>query len=378
MERDEGLPGSGRVDVSVLARLFADTATSYKYFFFLALLDRIQRAGTVEGIALDRPIPLDGLAVDMVLGAWFPHGFCRLSLGTRDMLQKAVDSVDWGHVRGSWIVAGGEEWRRLRGCCAASLDTDSLMRFVPYRLIRPFFAHETRGLPDHEVNQAVTRLADDLFQERKPLYCLTSDQKGIILHHDWIEYLDRNVPILRGWARFQLAEYLQARNPSAAGIVQKLEVPIVRAPLTRQTKWWKEAISFLGPRARCIYSGETLSVDDFSLDHYLPWSFVVHDRLWNLVPVARSVNSAKNDRLPHDEHLRRLAILQSAAIAELVKAWPRARVVVSVEDFLVDLGLEMEELQQENELRSALERTVFPLEAIAMKQGFEPGWKISP
>ena len=209
------LPASSRLDIGVLSRLFADTTTSYKLFFFLALLGRVERSAGDAQHALDRPIPLSDLAVDMVLAAWYPHGFCRLSLGATDMLQHAVDGINWGPIRGTWIKAGGAEWQRLRERCAASLrispiDADALVRYVPFRILRPFFARETRGMPDQRVNAAIARLADEGFQARKPLYCFTQDRAGIILHPEWLEYLERNASILRGWTRFHLAGYLQA------------------------------------------------------------------------------------------------------------------------------------------------------------------------
>ena len=97
------------------------------------------------------------------------------------------------------------------------------------------------------------------------------------------------------------------------GIVEKLQPPAARAPLTRQTVWWKEALPLLGDRARCIYTGAPLDPDDLSLDHYLPWSFVAHDRPWNLVPVSPRVNSAKSDSLPDRRYLAGLAGIQHAA-----------------------------------------------------------------
>ncbi len=62
-----GLPQSGRVDVPSLARLFADSTTSYKYFFFLAILDRLDTAPDGSLPEPGRPMPLADLAVDMVL-----------------------------------------------------------------------------------------------------------------------------------------------------------------------------------------------------------------------------------------------------------------------------------------------------------------------
>lgn len=377
------LPESLRLDIGVLARLFSDTTTSYKLFFFLALLDRVERSTGDVQLALDRPIPLADLAVDMVLAAWYPHGFCRLSLGASDMLQHAVDAVEWGPIRGSWIKAGGAEWRRLRERCATSLATsprnaDTLTHYVPFRILRPFFARETRGLPDHQVNKIIVNLAESEFYSRKPLYCFTQDIGGIILHPDWIEYIYRNVEILRGWTRFHLAEYLQSRNPSIPGIIEKLVPVAVRAPLIRQTAWWRESLPLLGDRARCIYSGAPLDPTNINLDHYLPWSFVAHDRLWNLVPVARNVNSAKSDSIPDHRYLSSLVEIQHAAISAIHSHWPDARWSEAVEPWILDLGIPKHALLNLNTLRTAYDATIRPLEMVASRQGFPSEWVWKP
>ncbi len=369
------LPDSSRVDVGILARLLDDRATSYKFFFFLALLGRIGRSALDGADALDRPVPLKDLAVDMMLAGGYPHGFCRLSLGSRDKLQDAIDAVEWGDIRGAYIVAGQKEWRRLRTICEGNSDTESLLRFVPFRLIRPFFEKETRGLPDHRVNATVARLADELFLTRNPLYCFTDDRSGIVLHHDWIEYLGRNLAIVKGWTHFSLAEYLQSRNPSIPGIIEKIEPPLVRDALGAQTRWWRKALPKLGGAARCIYSGAPLTADTFSLDHYLPWSFVAHDRLWNLVPVSKAVNSAKSDRLPSTEYLEPMVELQYQALKTMRATVSYEKWLTDVEPWLSDLRIEHEEaLLDRGTLLRAYEATMLSLGIIAESQGFKPDW----
>ncbi|MGD9938591.1 MAG: HNH endonuclease domain-containing protein [Clostridia bacterium] len=371
----KGLPESGQLDIPVMARLFADRTNSYKYFFFLAILDHIDgaTAGTMAG--LDRPIPLESLAVDMVLAAWYPHGFCRLSLGSQDMLQHAVDGVDWGHVRGSWIGSGSREWQHLRETCARQLDAAALVRYVPYRLIRPFYATETRGLADHLVNERIAELADNTTADHRSPYFFSADRKRIILDPSWLEYLSRNSAILRGWTRFRLAEYLQARNPSIPGIVAKLAPPLVRESLARQTSWWQTALPLIGSQARCIYSGTQLLKDTFTLDHYLPWSFVTHDRQWNLLPVPKAINSAKSDRLPAGKYLTALVTLQHAALSAMHTALPEPRWLNSVEPFMTDLRLDRHSLLNPGKLLRAYEETVTPLETLARRQGFAGGWE---
>ena len=38
--------------------------------------------------------------------------------------------------------------------------------------------------------------------------------------------------------------------------------------------------------------------EKYNVDHFIPWSFVMNDELWNLMPMDSSLNSAKNNRLP--------------------------------------------------------------------------------
>lgn len=371
----EKLPDSKQVDVGVLASLFDNTTNSYKYFFLLALLDRIEKSRTVVFPALDRPISLNELIIDMILGAWYPHGFCRLSLGSQDMLQKTVDAIQWGNIRGSWIQAGGAEWNRLRILCSEQhSDIEKLTKYVPFRLIRPFFSRETKGLPDYQVNDAVISLSSAMFAERKPLYCFTADRKGLILNLDWVEYIDRNSAILKGWILFRLSEYLQAKNPNIAGIVEKLQPPLIRASLLKQQQWWEKIIQLLQDRAVCIYSGQRLTVENFSLDHYLPWSFLAHDRLWNLIPTFKEINSAKSDCIPSNRYLEPMVELQHQGLILMNRSMPKNAWSKSVEPWVLDMKIDERDLLDKERLRSAYKSTLLPLQMVAERQGFTAEW----
>ena len=35
-----------------------------------------------------------------------------------------------------------------------------------------------------------------------------------------------------------------------------------------------------------------------NVDHFVPWSFVANDELWNLIPMESSLNSSKSNYLP--------------------------------------------------------------------------------
>lgn len=147
---------------------------------------------------------------------------------------------------------------------------------------------------------------------RRIPYCFTGDRQSLLLDHEWLAYFLANNAILRGWTRIKLAEYLQARNPNSAGIVVKLSPPLVRESLSRQTDRWRRGLPILGETGRCIYTGTRLSPLDFSLDHYLPWSFAAHNGDWNLVPVSRTINSSKSEPIPDGCHIAARSHLQRA------------------------------------------------------------------
>ncbi len=48
-----------------------------------------------------------------------------------------------------------------------------------------------------------------------------------------------------------------------------------------------------------IYSGNILNSKGYEIDHFVPWSYITNDEMWNLVPVNASLNSSKRDKLPN-------------------------------------------------------------------------------
>ena len=59
---------------------------------------------------------------------------------------------------------------------------------------------------------------------------------------------------------------------------------------------WRTVLHSL-QQGQCFY-GKDHDMSDPHVDHFLPWSYVLEDRTWNLVLTCRSCNSSKSDRLP--------------------------------------------------------------------------------
>lgn len=72
-------------------------------------------------------------------------------------------------------------------------------------------------------------------------------------------------------------------------------------------KKYKEALLLEhSGKAIDFYTGEEVDVDDISIDHVIPWSFMYSDDIWNLVITSRSRNSSKSNSIPDDKTIERL------------------------------------------------------------------------
>ena len=359
------LPTDRGLDVGALSRLFDDTTNSYKHLFFEALLGEFRDGGFAGGV-----FPLDALAVGMLAAAWHPARVYRLSLGLRDQAAEVLARIELGE-------DGPVPARQLKAALAArDPDCRAIMRWVPYRLISPFFAQRLRGMPDHHRNALIRSLADELFDSARPLYRFVGSG-AIELHPEWAAYLAANFPIVAAWAERRWIAYLQSRNPTVPAVSEKTGPPLRRDSLTAQTRYWRKAIVAMAEPPSCIYSGTPLDPDRFHLDHFLPWTFVCHDALWNLLPVSPKANSSKGNKLPDPSYLPRFAAAQHAGLAAARRVMGRVEWETATGPFVGDLRIPEANLLDPAVLAEAYDRSVRAQLDIAHGIGFEAGWRFA-
>ncbi|MDZ7961723.1 MAG: HNH endonuclease domain-containing protein [Aulosira sp. DedQUE10] len=371
----QDLPLSDKVNVTVLTQIFNDTTNSYKYLYFLSLLDIIKR----RNFDTLSPVSFQEIIVEMFANAWYPHKYFKLSFGTQDKIADKLDTLKL-EITEPILKFRDTDKKLLRATINNQniYDTvNSINRYVSYRLIRPFFAQEIRGLKDYDVNPTLINLANNQFDTKKPLYCFnTEDQKNcnaIILHPDWIQYLEDNYTIVKGWVSWEWLHYMQQRNPSTPNVVNKLFMPQERDSLANQTKYWKTILEYRD--IRCIYSKVKLDKDEISLDHYLPWSFVAHDQLWNLIPTTKSVNSSKSNNLPSEEYFKAFLELQHIGLTISYENISKNQWLKYTESFVSELKVsQADDLLNLEVLSNAYKITTLPLISLATIQGFSPNW----
>ncbi len=104
-----------------------------------------------------------------------------------------------------------------------------LLKYVPYRLIRPFFSNQLRGVKDGIVNRKIEEYSNDLFEIEKPFYKISKENQNVVIHDDWLEYIKLNYGIIKDWLLWNLLEYMQKQNPNIPNLSVKLLPPQERS-----------------------------------------------------------------------------------------------------------------------------------------------------
>ena len=194
------LPNDEQLNIAFLSNLFQKTTNSYKYLFFLAILDILE----ARNFNHSEPINFREIAVEMLANAWYPHIYFKLSFGIQDQISNKLDLLNLDFEQFHNFQKRNLKEAINQQSLDGIVNGKGILRFVPFRLIRPFFKNELRRMKDYDVNPNITILANEYFETRKPLYQFNNnkyqDCTAIILHPQWVEYLRTNYAIIRGWA----------------------------------------------------------------------------------------------------------------------------------------------------------------------------------
>ena len=290
------LPQSPELDIRALGRVFDHTASSYKYLWLQAILLEL------EGSGFDNEkVAMRSLIIRMVELSRTLIERHRLFFGTQDMMSRHLKRCQPRNEGDIITQIPNEVYNKLR--C-----------YVPYRALSEFVQIPS-GTPDQDRNQMINEATTDSFvsDRNPPPYRVSEPFIEIEIHPLWREYLRDNFVIIRDWLSWNWLHYLQRRNPGIPAIASKLLPKEERLSLDDQRQYWRMAIRRT-EGIECIYSREKIREDNFVLDHYVPWDFIGHDQLWNLVPTLAKINSSKSNSLPGEQYFDRFVRTQHAGL----------------------------------------------------------------
>lgn len=352
----------------MFSRLLGNTTNSYKYLFLNSIIERI-----IQGEEL---ISIDELIIDMLVFAWYPSQYFKLSFGLQDQVGNVFEEQSFIY-NSSIPITSASFTNQLRLEIIKYIDIRAIRKkladYVQYRLLTPFFSEELRGKKDQVKNGLIWDLADSHFKVNLPLYKITQDKKSIVVNLSWRNFIKANSSILRHYQKLEWISYLQKNNPNIPAIIYKTEPPIQRSSLAKTQKYWEKFVQE-NTDEKCIYTGKHLITLKPSIDHFLPWSFVCHDRLWNLIPVCPISNSSKGNNLPSlDKYLSPFMEQQFKALSFTKihqKDWKQFAAPLVQDLGFSDLNEVFNEVRFEMRLRQAIQNQY----SLANQLGFSSGW----
>lgn len=283
------LPPSYNLPISRLATSFANTSATYKFYWLLGIVELVEEGNTTF---LKRK-----LFARMISNAWYTVNYFHVSFGKQDLIQLAVHTI----LEQEKLTIDCKKETLLGVLENSPLKSTQqvLSHFnknVPHWFLTPWFGKST-GENDTAYRKRIYSLSQHF--ENDCLYALYDDY--IIINPKWINYLQTNAKILKDFIYWNLTLFLQVRNPNVPDIANKLIRPPFRGSLANQRKnYWDIVFKELGT-IDCIFTNSSLMVDKYALDHFVPHAFVSHDLIWNLLPIDKSFNSIKSDKLPQME-----------------------------------------------------------------------------
>jgi hypothetical protein len=345
-------PKDSNLPIHLLASCFDNTSATYKYYWFLSILESVNERRYI----IDKRL----LFSRMVAIPWYTVNYFQVSFGKQDVIHREIENIK--RIENISI----DEHKSViveKLVQSENIETKySLNHFnnqVPHWFLSPWLGGE-------KVVSRIYARSQDF--EKDCLYSLYPNH--IELNPKWAQYLIQNIRFLRDFCFWNLATFLQKRNPGLPDIPSKLVKPPSRSPLTNQRKnFWNLFFDEVGTMD-CIYTGKKLDKSNYVVEHFIPYSYVCHDLIWNLVPADSSFNSMKGNKLPPmDIYFDDFFNVQKQAIEVVSVRKPNSKYLLEY----LQLFKNLEEIQ---ELPSAFEKDKFkdtfqPLILMAANNGFQ-------
>lgn len=288
------------LNIKSFAGMLENPTQCYKFFWLDSIMQLVAR-GENEFTFLE-------VFAGMIADAWYAVKEYHLRLGPKsvdgtssNLLERAVnkisENVDVKNDESRDIII---EKIKCNSKCVNS-EMQDLAKNVPYRLLSSFVKELGGNNPLWSKTGKLISYFEMINKKRCLLYTIENGRgltKKVIINKLWNNFLIDNMVTIRGWIKMKKIKYLQDRNPGVPGLIYKLEPEKDKErKLENVRKLWDCVIDINGVGFKDIYSERHIE-KKYEIDHFIPWSYVANDELWNLIPMDENLNSSKNNKLP--------------------------------------------------------------------------------
>lgn len=299
-----------KLDIRSFMLMLKDPSYCYKFYWLEAIVTLIS-----EGV---KETTFNDIIDEMICSAWYSVREFHIHLSglgpngeVRDGLERAV--LKLSELSGLPSNASKVEIQNAIRQHNTELRQakKQLTNMVPYRAMAGFFS--TAGLtsvPWDSVPKMRETISSFSYEVTALPYTLGANSKlakEVVFHPDWVRMIQDYTVSILGWIQNEKVKWLQNNNPEVPGLVYKL-LPMDEKmrKLGKVRNLW-EGVLEICPVSD-VFTGDRIMPGGYDIDHFIPWSFVMNDELWNLMPMDSSLNSSKSNRLPQwDPFFRKFA-----------------------------------------------------------------------
>lgn len=367
---------SGELDYRAFGSMLDHPTQCYKFYWLEAIMNLMLKKYRFS---------FDEIFDEMIVSAWYTVTQYHLFLGPmiegerRDAINRVIDVL----IENTSLNENSkpDEIRSvLKEQNYLVLEYKrKLAKNVPYKLLSSFSSELTQDKGDAYRIEYIQILNQEIHLP----YIIENGVgigKCVVLQEAWIPFLMDNYLIIKNWIQYNKIQFLQMINPGVPGIINKLddERNNVRY-LERVRDLWNAHIEVSNKEIVDIYTGNKLE-STFDVDHFIPWSYVAHDEMWNLIPSNASANRSKSNHLPEwDLYFNKMANMEYDLYKSVVEYDSIHKLFEKCYAKNLQSLWAIEELyvkeNTEYEFKHKLEAHMYPLYEAARMQGYIE-WRI--
>lgn len=167
----------------------------------------------------------------------------------------------------------------------------------------------------HDVKQKCkTYVVGALFSDTKELfYSFSKKEEWFQINPLMYEFLCKHKVVIEKLNYYEWARFLERinKNDGVDHLLNKIDESAKRNNLS-----YYRDILFEEFENICFYCGKKVTKGYVEVDHFIPWSFVKDDNLWNFVLACPDCNNKKRDKLAAEKYLKDLVIRNTSLVIE--------------------------------------------------------------
>ena len=290
------------LDMIGFSRMMKNPSYCYKFYWLEAIVQLVSRGITIA--------TFDELINEMICSAWYSVRAFHVHLSGIPSDGKIKDALELSVKRLAELsdLAPNADYEEIKTAIKAhekELRTtkEQLTNMVPYYALSGFFMDSERYDDWRKQTSDSRKVAyiNAFNREVRMLpYVLGESsklKKEIAFSKPWIQMIRDNEAAIRGWIQYEKVQWLQNNNPEVPGLVYKLSRPDEKVrKLDKVRSLWDGILNLC--EIENVFINEPVNPNNYDVDHFIPWSFVMNDELWNLMPMDSALNNKKLAKLP--------------------------------------------------------------------------------